>query len=263
MSSRRSQGCSPPCSAFFGARFHNPPKRPTADVRTHERRHRPQSPLVARSVHSAVGVRCLQWLKSAQTGTRRRGLPAGMRRPARNRTYPAAPDDAVFSACGRVPTQTTRPTAPLGQHKLPDGAETPNSADASGAVEAIAHFRNLSEAEPPGVTGSGLCGVLLWISSRPKRQPAVGFCGGDNPEVSLGLGVNSAPQSHARARDRLGLGFGFALSSSPRSCYVGAAASFDDDVVRSVGGGDLDHVAVGVDDRTDRCDRGEHRDAGG
>lgn len=85
-----------------------------------------------------------------------------------------------------------------------------------------------------------------------------------NSEVSLDLSVNPTPQTYARTGERLIPGFGFALlPCSPRSCHVHAAASFDDDVIRSVGGGDLDHVAVGVDDGTDRCDRGEHRDAGG
>ena len=41
------------------------------------------------------------------------------------------------------------------------------------------HFWSLSEAEPSGVSGSGLCGILLWTASRPKRQSAVGFCVGD------------------------------------------------------------------------------------
>ena len=50
------------------------------------------------------------------------------------------------------------------------------------------------------------------------------------------------------------------LVRSPRGRDVHAAASFDDEVVFAIRGEDADQVLVGVDDRADRGDRGEHRD---
>jgi hypothetical protein len=41
-----------------------------------------------------------------------------------------------------------------------------------------------TKAEPSCRTGSGLSGPLLWISSRPERQPAAASSVGDEPEAS-------------------------------------------------------------------------------
>ena len=65
------------------------------------------------------------------------------------------------------------------------------------------------------------------------------------------------------SRDAYVLASVLRLPSSPRRYWVLGVASFDDEVVFAVGREELDHVAVRVDDGTDRRDRGEHRDAGG
>lgn len=52
-----------------------------------------------------------------------------------------------------------------------------------GARRSMSQTPASTKGEAFGVTGSGFSGLLLRISSRPKRQPAPGFCGGDNAEA--------------------------------------------------------------------------------
>ena len=44
--------------------------------------------------------------------------------------------------------------------------------------------RASTKGEPSGRTGSGLRGLLVWISGRAKRQPVARFSVGDNPAVA-------------------------------------------------------------------------------
>jgi hypothetical protein len=94
--------------------------------------------------------------------------------------------------------------------------------------------------------------------SRKCQVSRTGGCRSGN------VGGRTCSGERTLGRRELRLGVGFVFSSSPGRCIVQGAASFHDDVDCVVGCPGPDHVAVRVDDGTDRRSRrGEHRDAGG
>ena len=78
----------------------------------------------------------------------------------------------------------------------------------------------------------------------PEHRPSPASCVGYRVAF-----ITDSPSESGEAGELLHLGF--ALASSPGCCYVDGAASLDDEVVRAVGGEELDQVAVGVDDGAD------------